>query len=276
VVDPGLGDHRPFAKAALGVLAGPLKSWDRRAALGADRYLVVSNAVRRHVQDAYGIDAEVLPPPVAFDVTGEIRTVPGVERGFFLLVSRLLPYKNVNIALEAFRKLPKQRLVVVGTGPEQESLSREAPPNVLFLGTVTDDQLRWLYQEATAIVAPSFEDFGLTPVEGALAGKPTIALRAGGYLDTVEEGTTGVFFDVATPEALLNAVVETLSCQWDEDRIRDHAHLFSEECFAKRLHEVVSEELAAAPFIAKPEVVEPPLVLLVPPSGTFASSRSSP
>ena len=95
------------------------------------------------------------------------------------------------------------------------------------------------------MVAPSFEDFGLTPLEGALAGKPTVALRAGGYLDTVAEGTTGVFFDQANPASLRAAVVAALSSPWEEDRIRAHASLFSEERFAQRLREVAGEELAA-------------------------------
>ena len=241
-----LGEHSLLSRATLMALSGRLKRWDRRAALGADRYLVVSNSVREHVREAYGIDAEVLPSPVSLDLTGETKGVDDLDSGFFLLVSRLLPYKNVQVALEAFRELPEQRLVVVGTGPEHDNLSRECPNNVRLLGSIADEELRWLYKNATAMVAPSFEDFGLTPLEAAVAGKPTVALRAGGYLDTVVEGTTGVFFDKVDPGALRCAVMEALSGQWDEARIREHASLFSEERFAKRLREVVGEELAAA------------------------------
>lgn len=240
-----LGEHNILGRAALRAMGSPLRSWDRRAALGADRYLVVSNAVRQLVEEVYGIHAEVVPPPVTLDLTGASKGIDGIGTGFFLLVSRLLPYKNVHVALEAFRELPDQRLVVVGTGPEHENLSRDAPSNVVLLGTVTDEELRWLYMNTTAVVAPSFEDFGLTPLEGALNGKPTVAVRAGGYLDTVVEGTTGIFFNQASAQALRSAVTDLLSCQWDDKAIREHASLFSEERFASRLREVVRGELAA-------------------------------
>lgn len=239
-----LGTHNLHGKAALAVLGNPLRVWDRRAALTAHRYVAVSTMVRDQVKEAYGIeDAEVLPPPVTFDPCEEAYPVAGVEPGYLLIVSRLLPYKNVDLAVEAFRKLPGQRLVVAGIGPEYERLRQLAPRNVLLLGTVPDDQLRWLYQNAIAMIAPSFEDFGLTPLEGARAGKPTVALRAGGYLDTVVEGVTGVFFDVPQPGSLRDAVVRALSQPWDESTIQAHALHFSEDRFAARLRQIVKEEL---------------------------------
>ena len=241
-----LGGHNTPAKLGITALRGPLVRWDRRAALSAHRYLAVSTMVRHQVKEAYGIEAELLAAPVTLDPSQEVREVPRLEPGYLLIVSRLLPYKNVDLAVQAVNRLHDYRLVVVGTGPEHERLAREASANVRLLGTVTDEELRWLYQNATAIIAPSFEDFGLTPLEGALAGKPTVAFRAGGYLDTVVEGTTGVFFDDLEAEALRQAIVTALSEPWDEKTIRAHASLFSEERFIERLRQIVSEELKFA------------------------------
>ena len=126
-----LGEGNAVARATLRVIGRPLRRWDRRAARGADRYLVVSNAVRDHVQDVYGIEAEVLHSPVTLDLAGQARGVAGIDPGFFFLVSRLLPYKNVHVASEAFRGLPDQRLVVVGTGRSTRT-SRGTPRRMSY------------------------------------------------------------------------------------------------------------------------------------------------
>ena len=244
--DRYLGDHNLSGKAALALMRRPLKNWDRKAARTAHRYLACSTTVRQQVQEAYGIDAEVLPCPVTLDPRTDASQVDGVDPGFLLIVSRLLPYKNVDVAVEAFRGLRHERLVVVGEGPEYERLEQEAPANVSLLGIVPDEQLRWLYQNAAAIIAPSFEDFGLTPLECGRAGKPTVALRSGGYLDTVVDGKTGVFFDRLEPADLAKAVVIAISETWDAVEIRAHTFKFSEERFVTRLQEIVSEELDAS------------------------------
>lgn len=241
-----LGSHNLAGRMTLSALGRPLRYWDYAAALSAHRYVAISTSVRRQIEEIYGIEADVLFPPVTLDLGKEARELPGIEPGYLLVVSRLLPYKNVAVAVEALRGLPAVRLVVVGVGPEYGRLRRESPSNVVLVGNLPDEQLRWLYRNALAIIAPSFEDFGLTPLEGALAGKPTVALRAGGYLDTVVEEVTGVFFDRAEPAALRQAVVRVLSERWDEATIRSHATLFSEQRFATKLHQVVAEELQLA------------------------------
>jgi glycosyltransferase involved in cell wall biosynthesis len=243
--DRYLGGSRGTA-VALAVLAPSLRRWDQRAAASAHRYLVISEAVRARVAELYGIVADVVHPPVDLDAGGPAEPVTGIEPGFFLCVSRLLPYKNVEAVVSAFGRLPEQRLVVVGTGPLAESLGAGAPPNVSMAGRVSDAGLRWLYASGAGLVAASYEDFGLTPVEAAAFGKPAAALRWGGFLDTTVEGTTGVFFDEPRPEAIAAAVERLAESDWDPDRLRDHARQFSGERFARRLHEVVEEERAAA------------------------------
>lgn len=225
-------------RAALRALGPPLRAWDRRAALSAARYVVNSTATRTDVAHVYGIDAEVLAPPVsAFTV--EPSPVLGLDAGFFLCVSRLLPYKHVDAVATAFSQLPEHRLVVVGEGPERRRVRAAAGANVTMLDAVDDAQLRWLYESCRGLVAASYEDFGLTPVEAATHGRPTAALRAGGFVDTLVEDLTGCFFDEPTPGAVAAAVRTLAGREWDAEAIRTHAAGYAPERFAGRLHELV-------------------------------------
>ena len=229
----------PLAGAALALLRPPLLRWDRAAAATADRYLVNSRAVRERVADDYGIDAQVVHPPVDIDVTG-VRTPPtGIEPGFVLCVSRLMPYKNVDRIIDAFRLLAGERLVIVGTGPLADELGARAPHNVTFLGQVEDEELRWLYGASAGLVTASYEDFGLTPVEAASFGRATAALRWGGFLDTIEEGSTGVFFDQPEPGAIAEAVEALTSTSWSEEELTAHARRFSTDRFLDEVQLVV-------------------------------------
>src|SRR5664279_3270888 len=185
---------------------GPCKRTQDRLLPRAGRYLVTSRAVRARVADLYGIDADVVPPPVDVAAGGDAEPVAGIAPGFVLCVSRLLPYKNVEAVTQAFRRLPDQRLVVVGSGPLAQQIAASAPTNVTVLGRVDDAGLRWLYRSSIGLVAASYEDFGLTPVEAAGFGRPTAALRWGGFLDTVVEGSTGLFFDQPEPRLIAEAV----------------------------------------------------------------------
>lgn len=231
-----------LARLGLAALRPALVRWDRRAATSAHRYVVNSTAVRDQVRALYGIEAEVVPPPTTLDPDGPRSAVDGIEPGFVLCVSRLLPYKNVRAVVEAFRELPRSRLVVVGEGPDRSRLSGGA--NVHVLGSVSEDELRWLYAGCVGLVAVAWEDFGLTPLEAAMFGKPAAALRFGGYLDTVVEGETGRFIDEPTPPEIREALRDLANRAWDDEAIRRHAERFSEARFVERMRELVAEELS--------------------------------
>ena len=233
-----MGSSR-LAAAAMALMRPPLKRWDRAAAATADRYLVNSRAVRARVAAVYGIDADVVHPPVDIEVDGPRTRPSGVEPGYVLCVSRLMPYKNVGAVVEAFRSLPGERLVVVGTGPLADELTAAAPANVTILGRVEDEELRWLYDGARGLVAASYEDFGLTPVEAAAFGRPTAALRWGGFLDTIVEGATGVFFDQPDPPAIAVAVRELVGTDWSEEELVAHAGRFAPDRFLAAVGAVV-------------------------------------
>lgn len=218
----------------LKVLTPPLRRWDRRAAASADEYLCNSTVVRDRIRDVYGIEAAVVHPPYSLDPTGPQEPLPGLDHpSFFLVVSRLMPYKNVDIVLNAFVDLPDEHLVVVGSGPLRDELHDLAPANVSFFEGISDAQLRWAYAHAAAVIAPSKEDFGLTPVEGFAFGTPCLALHAGGYLDTVVDGISGQFFDSATPDAVVQAVRSFRENPVEKRAVLDHAERFSPDTFSK-------------------------------------------
>lgn len=230
---------------ALSALRPGLLRWDRKAALRADQYLANSTIVAERIHRVYGIDAPVLFPPSGVDASAEQEAIPeiaswvsdGEERGFYLIVSRLMPYKKVDIVLEAFRTMPEKRLLVIGRGPERERLQALAPANVCLTESLSDAQVRWAYAHAQALIAPAFEDFGLTPLEAYAFGTPVLARRGGGYLDTISEGTSGLFFEQATPQSIRETVALTQSHPWNRDAIRAHGNQFSEARFASALHD---------------------------------------
>lgn len=239
-----LGERHRWARRPAELGARPLRRWDQAAARSAHRYLVNSGEVRRRVAEVYGLDAEVLPPPPGFAPDGPTEPLAGVEPGFVLCVARLLEYKNVAPLVEAFRARPGARLVLAGGGPLLAQLRRSAPANVTIAGRVADPELRWLYRSCAGLVAPSYEDFGLTPLEAASFGKATAALRFGGYLDTVVEGATGLFFDEPLPAEIGRAVDVLLAETWSPEVLARHTERFSPARFVERIRVVVDEELA--------------------------------
>jgi glycosyltransferase involved in cell wall biosynthesis len=231
-------------RAAAHAMAPLLRRWDRRTMATGDRYFAASTDMCRRASALYGVDVELMRLPNSLGTTGPAREVPGVEPGFFLCASRLMPYKNVDVLVDAFAGMPDERLVVAGDGPLLASLSARAPANVTFLGRQDDEALRWLYPRCRAVVTAAIEPFGLTPVEGGAFGRPTIALRAGGFLDTVVDGLTGVHVARPEPHLIVAAVHRLAGLDLDEAAIVAHARQYDEDVFLDRLRAVIAEELA--------------------------------
>lgn len=276
-------------RLALRVLARPLLAWDRRAARSADAYLANSTVVRERIRAAYGIDAPTLFPPVSPDLAdGPGEPIPDLagwagadatEGGHVLVVSRLQPYKHVDRVIEAFRDLPERRLLVIGRGPEGERLRALAPPNVRLLEGLGDAQLRWAYRHARALIAASHEDFGLTPLEAGAHGVPVLALRAGGYLDTVAEGVSGLFFDEPTPEAIREALDRLDEQPLDPAAIRLHVERFAEKRFITQIRAAVDAlaerptDETAEPTVSAAAEAQAPSAVPPAPSGPRTASR---
>jgi glycosyltransferase involved in cell wall biosynthesis len=233
-------------RLALRGAAPLLRAWDRRAMGDADQVLTSSTAVAGRIRAAYGIDAEVLPPPGGITVGGARRAIRDIRPGYVLSVGRLLAYKNVDALIAAVARMPGRRLVIAGDGPERSRLEAAAGPDVVFTGEVDDAELRWLYSGCAGVASASYEDYGLTPLEAAAYGKPAATLRFGGFLDTVVEGETGVFFDAPDGEAACSALTRLLDGAWDRDCITAHAARFDEQAYCARLRAHVRGDEASS------------------------------
>ena len=208
-----------------------------------DTYLANSTVVQDRMRATYGIEASVLFPPSVVSVDGDQDPVGPFEPGFHLVVSRLLPYKNVDQVVAAYADEPRRRLVVVGSGPEKQGIRAAASDNVLFLEAITDGELAWLYRRSNALIAISYEDYGLTPLEAAAFGKPSIVLRWGGYVETMVENLTAVFIEAPRAEHVRQALEQLDAREWDPERIVEHSVRFHEDVFVENLRELVKSQL---------------------------------
>ncbi|MFO7956750.1 MAG: glycosyltransferase [Candidatus Brocadiia bacterium] len=232
----------PLKRLAFQAVAHRLRLADFCAAGRVDTFIANSRTVRCRISRYYAREAEVIHPPVELD-----RFRPGEETGdYYLVVSQLNAYKQVDLAVRAFNRLGK-RLVVAGDGPERRRLERLAGHNVEFRGFVDGEALPDLYARCRALIFPGEEDFGITPLEAHACGRPVIALRAGGVTETVLDGETGLFFDEPTPDALAAAVehFESVVNSFDAGRIRSRAEEFSPARFRRDIREAVRGALEA-------------------------------
>jgi glycosyltransferase involved in cell wall biosynthesis len=203
---------------------------------GTTTYVAISTEIQRRIKKYYQRDAEIVFPPVDVD-----RFCPvSRPRDYYLIVSRLVPYKRIDLAVRAFTDLGLP-LKIVGDGRDRGALEIEAGPNIDFLGWVPDSELPSLVSHCRAFIFPGREDFGLAPVEAQAAGRPVIAFRDGGALDTVIEGVTGTFFDEPTAESLRDAV-----SAFDPDSIspracRSNAERFGFDRFRFRLAKIIEQ-----------------------------------
>lgn len=230
----------PVRRAAMRRIIPRVRQWDFCAAQRVDYFVANSAYVARRIRKFYRRDAKVIHPssPVLARQTSE-------PRGYYLVVSRFVSYKRVDLAIEACNLLGR-RLKVVGSGGEDERMLRElAGPTVEFVGYVTDDEMADLYAGATAFLFPGVEDFGLTPVEAMSAGAPVLAFGEGGVLETVQDERVGLFFHEQTPEALAACIerFEREGVSYTREQIAEYGRQFSRERFKDELSSYVSELL---------------------------------
>jgi glycosyltransferase involved in cell wall biosynthesis len=220
----------PIIRAALRPGIALLRRWDYRAAQRIDHFIAISREVQSRIQRYYGRDSAIIYPPVH---TGRFQpcSAPG---DYYLIVSRLVPYKRIDLAIRAFNTLGLP-LVVAGDGRDRAALEALAGPTVTFLGRVPDQDLPDLFARCRAYVLPGVEDFSIAPVQAQAAGRPVLAYAAGGALDTVAEGKTGAFFHEPAPEALAAAVHTFDPDAIDPRACRANAERFDVGVFRERL-----------------------------------------
>lgn len=221
-------------------LVRALAAWDVRAAARPTRFVANSRNVAERVRRWYGRDADVLPCPVDVD-----RFTVGAGNGdYYIVVSRLLPYKRIDLAIAACA-IAGAALHVIGIGPDERRLKALAlGTKTTFHGSVDDATRNALVGDARAAILPGEEDFGLVPLEAAAAGRPTIAYGAGGALETIVEGVTGTFFAERSAHALAEAIRAFDAGRYDPRTLRVHAEEFRPERFIARLRAIVDETRA--------------------------------
>ena len=220
-----------------------LARWDRDTADRADRYVAISHYVAGRIGRYYNREASVVYPPVDTRFFHPDATPP--ER-FALVVSALVPYKRIDIAIDACRRA-NVPLKIAGDGPDREALTRAASASgaaVEFLGRVPDEDIRALYRRAAVTLLPGEEDFGIVPLEAQACGRPVVALGRGGACETVIDGETGLLVDDPGAEAFADHIAQAITRRFDAAAIRTHAERFSRERFGDEMSALILEPAA--------------------------------
>jgi glycosyltransferase involved in cell wall biosynthesis len=228
----------PWKTRVLRALLKPLKAWEIRASRRPDFYVAISQIVADRIKDVFNIEAAVIPPPVE---TSRFKIGDSVE-DYYLVLSRLVPYKRLDLAVKACT-LSGRRLIVVGGGPDRTRLEAMAGPTVEFLGRLPDEEVVEVASRCRAMIFPGEEDFGITPLEINAAGRPVIALRAGGATETVVDGVSGLFFDEPSVEALIEAMDRLEAKDWNPLLIRQHAETYDTKVFNRKIAEFLESKL---------------------------------
>ena len=214
-----------------------LARWDRDTAGRADRYVAISHYVAGRIRRYYNREATVVYPPVDTDF---FHPDGAARERFALVVSALVPYKRIDVAIAASARA-RVPLTIVGDGPERETLERAAGSTVRFLGRRTNDEIRDLYRRAAVTLLPGEEDFGIVPLEAQACGRPVVALGRGGALETVKDGETGVLVDDPSPDAFADAIAAAIDRPFDAAAVRRHAERFGRVRFGDQMAALIME-----------------------------------
>lgn len=229
----------PISRTIIAIAANYLRTWDVASSARIDLLIANSRFVSRRIKKYWGRDSVVVNPPV--DIS---RFAPIEQKGdYYLVVSALVPYKRIDLAVEAFNRngLP---LKIVGSGPELDRLKKMAKSNIQFLGSPSDAEVVQLYAQAKAFIFPGEEDFGITPLEAMASGTPVIAYGSGGILETVIAGRTGLLFAEQTADSLNQAIIKAQDISWDPKAMHQHANGFNRHHFQHQLQDHINKAIA--------------------------------
>ena len=216
-----------------------IRLWDLRTVNGVDSFVANSSYIARRIYKLYRRESTVIHPPVDIDYY----SYHNEKEDFYLAASRLVPYKKMLLIVNAFKRMPDKKLVVIGDGPGRSAIESNLTDNIKYLGWCDNDMLKHYMQRARAFVFAAEEDFGIVPVEAQACGTPVIAFGKGGVLDTVIDGETGILFDSQEESAIIEAVnrFEAISGEINGERCRANAERFSSQVFRKRFAEHVEQ-----------------------------------
>lgn len=221
----------------LGYFLTGVRLWDNASSDRVDYFIANSENVAKRIWKHYRRESVVIHPPVRC----KLFNISDVNEEYFLIVSRLQEYKRIDLAIETFNEL-KLPLVIIGDGPEREKLEKMAKSNIKFLGRESDEVIKEHYAKCRAFIFTGEEDFGITPLEAMASGRPVIAYRKGGALETVVENKTGIFFDSQTVKDLICAVKKFQKMTFSKLEIRKHAETFDEVIFKNKIKIFIEEK----------------------------------
>lgn len=236
---PGFGWLDPIIKLAIPPFVHWMRRLDLRAVKGVDYFIANSHEVQSRIKKYYHRKASVIFPPVEVERFKPKKIIK--KEDFYLTVGRQVPYKRIDLAVKACSMLHK-KLIVIGEGSEHEALKQIAGPTIEFKTGIDDQQIVEYFQKAKAFIFPSFEDFGIVPVEAMTAGTPVIAYGEGGARDYVISGRTGMFFASQTADSLAEAIKTFETINFDSKSIIKHAQKFSEQRFIAEMQEFVAQK----------------------------------
>lgn len=231
-----------------------LRHWDWQAAQQVDHFVAISTTVQQRIQNLYGRASVVIHPPVDtgyFTPTPNRAVANTVQPAaafddYYLIVSRLIPYKRIDLAIQAFNRLPQEKLLIIGEGRDRAALEAQAGPNITFLGRQPRAEIRTMLRRCKAFLFPGLEDFGIAPVEAMSAGRPVIAYGGGGALDTVIPGVTGELFADLRWESLHAVLAQFQPTHYDPAAAHTRAECFGVAHFRQRLLTYLEQVLSEA------------------------------
>lgn len=227
-----------FTRTLMPPILTYLRQWDRLASDRVDHYIAISHTIRKRIAKVYRRDSTIIYPPV--DTS---RFEPSSQSdNYYLIVGRLVPYRRIDILIEAFNKLQRP-LLIAGSGRDRERLESLAGPNIQFLGFVPDAELPELMARCRAFMWPGEEDFGISPIQAMASGRPVIAYAAGGALETVIPGQTGILFEEQSAEAIVQAVEDLDNMPIDVGNVREFSAQFDTALFKRKIQQFVEEKL---------------------------------
>ncbi len=229
-------------RSAMRLVRPFLKRWDVRTSHGVDHFIAISEFVADRIRRYYGAEPNIIHPPVATDF---FHPAEGVKKEpYCLVVSALVPYKKIDIAVSAFNKVEDISLKIVGIGPEYKRLQRlSKSSNIEFIQGVSPEELRALYQRARCLIHCGEEDFGIAMVEAQACGTPVVAYHRGGAAEIVDDGSTGLLFSEPTPPSLTETIQKMHTMQFSVEELRRHALKFSTEVFREKMEHLIVNKL---------------------------------
>ncbi len=226
-------------KVGMSVFKNYLRNYDLKSAECVDTFIANSNFVAERIKRIYDREATVIYPPVDVDFFIE---APILERKHYLFVGQLVCYKRPDLAVEAFRKLQNETLIIVGEGPMRKELEAQALPNVIFTGRCSREKLRELYASAKGLIFSGIEDFGIVPVEAIASGCPVIAMNIGGTAETVIDGVSGILMNEQSSAEILTCIEKLNAQSLDTDILRKQCLKFHTGIFQKQMIALIEEK----------------------------------